>query len=90
MPTGTEKTSNRKIKQIELSSFGYANFSKLLTRIKLAENKAKERKPSNLLVAWFYSFNLYQQELTKCHLTVFLFSLTKRIIIYPFYDKCHF
>ena len=44
---------NRKIKQIERTTFGYANFYNLLTRIRLAENKVKEKEPSSLLAAWF-------------------------------------
>ncbi|MBC6349791.1 transposase, partial [Lactobacillus melliventris] len=42
---------NRKIKQIERTAFGYANFHNLLTRIRLAENKVKEKEPSSLLAA---------------------------------------
>ena len=42
---------NRKIKQIERTAFGYANFYNLLTRIRLAENKVKEKEPSSLLAA---------------------------------------
>ena len=42
---------NRKIKQIERTAFGYANFHNLLTRIRLAENKVKEKEPSSFLAA---------------------------------------
>ena len=51
---------NRKIKQIEGTAFGYTNFHNLLTRIRL-----KEKEPSSLLAAWFYSFSLYQRDLTN-------------------------
>ena len=36
---------------IESIVFGYANFHNLLTRIRLAENKVKEKEPSILLAA---------------------------------------
>lgn len=42
---------NRKIKQIERTAYGYSNFINLLTRIRLEENKVKEKGPSNLLIA---------------------------------------
>lgn len=42
---------NRKIKQIERTAFGYSNFINLLTRIRLEENKVKEKGSSNLLIA---------------------------------------
>lgn len=42
---------NRKIKQIERTAYGYSNFINLLTRIGLEENKVKEKRPSNLLIA---------------------------------------
>ena len=48
---GCLKGFNRKIKQIERTAFGYANFYNLLTRIRLAENKVKEKESSSLLVA---------------------------------------
>ena len=57
---------NRKIKQIERTAFGYSNFINLLTRIRLEENLFREKEPNSLLMAaWFYSFTLYQQDLTK-------------------------
>ena len=34
---------NRKIKQIERTAYGYSNFINLLTRIRLEENKVKEK-----------------------------------------------
>lgn len=42
---------NRKIKQIERTAYGYSNYINLLTRIRLEENKVKEKEPSNLLIA---------------------------------------
>ncbi|TDG60766.1 hypothetical protein C5L18_001564 [Lactobacillus amylolyticus] len=42
---------NRKIKQIERTAFGYSDFINLLTRIRLEENKVKEKGSSNLLIA---------------------------------------
>lgn len=42
---------NLKIKQIERTAYGYSNFINLLTRIRLEENKVKEKGPSNLLIA---------------------------------------
>ncbi|AWM75497.1 hypothetical protein DKL58_05695 [Lactobacillus kullabergensis] len=42
---------NRKVKQIECTAFGYANFSNLLSKIRLAENKVKEKEPSSLFAA---------------------------------------
>ena len=42
---------NCKIKQIERTAYGYSNFINLLTRIKLEENKVKEKGSSNLLIA---------------------------------------
>lgn len=39
---------NRKIKQIERTAYGYSNFINLLTRIRLEENKVKEKGLSNL------------------------------------------
>lgn len=42
---------NRKIKQIERTAYGYSNFINLLTRIRLEENKVKEKGSSNLLIA---------------------------------------
>lgn len=36
---------NRKIKQIERTAYGYSNFINLLTRIRLEENKIKEKEP---------------------------------------------
>ena len=44
---------NRKIKQIERTVYGYSNYINLLTRIRLEENKVKEKEPSNLIIAWF-------------------------------------
>lgn len=41
---------NRKIKQIERTAYGYSNYINLLTRIRLEENKVKEKEPSNLLI----------------------------------------
>ena len=40
---------NRKIKQIERTAFGYSNFTNLLTRIRLEENKIKQKEPNSLL-----------------------------------------
>ena len=37
---------NRKIKQIERTAFGYSNFTNLLTRIRLEENKIKQKEPN--------------------------------------------
>lgn len=37
---------NRKIKQIERTAYGYSNFTNLLTRIRLEENKIKEKESS--------------------------------------------
>ena len=45
---GCLENFNRKIKQIERTAIGYANFHNLLTRIRLAENKVKEKEPSSL------------------------------------------
>ncbi|ERJ42117.1 transposase, partial [Lactobacillus jensenii MD IIE-70(2)] len=42
---------NRKIKQIERTAYGYSNYINLLTRIRLEENKVKEKEPSNLYIA---------------------------------------
>ena len=42
---------NPKNKQIERIAFGYADFHNLLTRIRLAENKVKEKEPSSLFAA---------------------------------------
>lgn len=42
---------NRKIKQIERTTYGYSNFINLLTRIHLEENKVKEKESSILLIA---------------------------------------
>lgn len=42
---------NRKIKQIERTAYGYSNFINLLTRIRLEENKIKEKEPNSYLVA---------------------------------------
>lgn len=42
---------NRKIKQIERTAFGYSSFTNLLARIRLEENKIKEKESSNLLIA---------------------------------------
>ena len=42
---------NRKIKQIERTAYGYSNFINLLTRIRLEENKIKEKEPSYSEVA---------------------------------------
>mgnify|MGYP000460574479 CR=1 FL=1 len=42
---------NRKIKQIERTAYGYSNFINLLTRIRLEENKIKEKGSSTLLIA---------------------------------------
>lgn len=39
---------NRKIKQIERTAYGYSNYTNLLTRIRLEENKEKE--PNSLLM----------------------------------------
>lgn len=62
---------NRKIKQIERTAFGYSNFINLLTRIRLEENQYKEKEPNSLLMtARFYSFTLYQQDLTKSHKSI--------------------
>lgn len=44
---------NRKIKQIERTAYSYSNYVSLLTRIRLEENKVKEKEPSNLIIAWF-------------------------------------
>ena len=38
---------NRKIKQIERTAYSYSNYVSLLTRIRLEENKVKEKEPSN-------------------------------------------
>lgn len=40
---------SRKIKQIERTAFGYSNFTNLLTRIRLEENKIKQKEPNSLL-----------------------------------------
>ena len=42
---------NRKIKQIERTAYSYSNYVSLLTRIRLEENKVKEKEPSNLIIA---------------------------------------
>lgn len=42
---------NRTIKQIERTAYGYSNFINLLTKIRLEENKIKEKGSSNLLIA---------------------------------------
>lgn len=42
---------NRKIKQIERTAYSYSNFINLLTKIRLEENKIKEKGSSNLLIA---------------------------------------
>lgn len=42
---------NRKIKQIERTAFGYSSFINLLARIRLEENKVKEKGSSNIIIA---------------------------------------
>ena len=55
---------NRKIKQIERTTYGYSNFRHLLIRIRLEENIIKEKEPNSFFkLSDSFSKTIHQQNL---------------------------